>query len=307
MHHEYAVEPRVMGSSWEMFRYLIEKFGFDKGRLIAEYPRKGWFRAVYDAAGAMPATQKSRFEILLKGAKGTKVVRTGRPYDAGLDWLPNALTEHNRRPFQAIIAAENSGANDCVLVAAEMDENNPRMLAPNSMSVPRDATSLAKAVSALLVHGSSILVVDPFYDPFNPRYKDAIRECLRIVKEKNASAICEVHFRYHPNGLSPSAIEREAGNIFPGVIPDGIAIRIFCWKERPGGADFHARYVLSNVGGIGVDAGFSAEGGHQTTDMHRMDGSFCQKRMAMFDKAATAYELVEPVLQIDAAGRVTYV
>jgi len=64
-----------MGSNWETFRYLIEKFGFDKGRLIAEFPKKAWFREVYDAAGGFSPTQRARLEILLKAARGTKVIR----------------------------------------------------------------------------------------------------------------------------------------------------------------------------------------------------------------------------------------
>jgi hypothetical protein len=40
MFYEYAIEPRAIGSSWATFRYIIEKFGFDKGRLISEFPRR---------------------------------------------------------------------------------------------------------------------------------------------------------------------------------------------------------------------------------------------------------------------------
>lgn len=39
MLHEYAVEPQAIGSSWERFRYVIEKFGFDRGRLISQFPK----------------------------------------------------------------------------------------------------------------------------------------------------------------------------------------------------------------------------------------------------------------------------
>ena len=45
MLQEYAVEPAAIGSDWQTFRYLIEKFGFDQGRLISQFP-KHWFREV---------------------------------------------------------------------------------------------------------------------------------------------------------------------------------------------------------------------------------------------------------------------
>jgi hypothetical protein len=47
MLYEYAVEPRAIGSNWETFRYVIEKFGFDKGRLISDFPHSKWCDEVY--------------------------------------------------------------------------------------------------------------------------------------------------------------------------------------------------------------------------------------------------------------------
>jgi hypothetical protein len=38
------------------------------------------------------------------------------------------------------------------------------------------------------------------------------------------------------------------------------------WQKIKAGEDFHARYLLTDRGGIAVDAGFSAEGNHQTTE-----------------------------------------
>ena len=38
---EYAVEPRAIGSNWKDFKYLIEKFGFDRGRLISRFQKNG--------------------------------------------------------------------------------------------------------------------------------------------------------------------------------------------------------------------------------------------------------------------------
>jgi len=41
------------------------------------------------------------------------------------------------------------------------------------------------AMKEMLRFGSRILFIDPFYDPFNARYKDTFRECLNIVKTLN--------------------------------------------------------------------------------------------------------------------------
>ena len=49
MLYEYAVEPRAIVSDWSTFRFLLSQFGFDKGKLISQFPKQ-WFREVYSAA-----------------------------------------------------------------------------------------------------------------------------------------------------------------------------------------------------------------------------------------------------------------
>jgi len=306
MLYEYAVEPKAIASSWQTFRYVIEKFGFDKGRLISEFPRKAWFTEVYAAASVLAATDKARLEILLNQAKGTKVVRMGRPYnrDAG-DWMVNALIEHKRLPFRAIVASQNGGNNPDVLLADDMNESYPAMAIVNNVAVPRDATSITFALSGFIEHGSRVLFVDPYFDFFDARYKSVLNRCLRVAKEKNPDVVCEIHYRHHERNVEPSHIELSAAGVFPGVIPTGMKIRVFCWREKKGGADFHARYLLTDKGGIGIEAGFAAEGSHQTVDMYLLGLDLCKEKLGTYTYPADSYELVGPVLLVDANGQVS--
>ena len=99
-------------------------------------------------------------------------------------------------------------------------------------------------------------------------------------------------------------IERDAHTIFRSVIPADLKLTIYRWREKGGGEDFHARYLLTDKGGIRIDAGFSAEGDHQTTDMALMAFNVSQSRMRALERDADVYELVEPVLQIASGGKV---
>jgi hypothetical protein len=307
MLYEYAVEPQAIGSSWETFRYVIEKFGFDKGRLISEFPKK-WFREVYDATTGLPPMQKKRVEEALNQARKNKVVRCHRTYDGDAgDWLYNALTENRRSPFHVIIAAENPDSEPVVLLADDLDELQPLMNVPPDCTVQRDAASLAAAMKEMLRFSSRILFVDPFYDPFSSKYKSTLRECLKIVKAENNNAVCEIHYRHHNDKPGQDVLERESVNLFRSVIPEGMTIRIYCWRQKEGGADFHARYLLTDKGGIGVDAGFSAEGNHQTTDMHLMSFDLSQEKIKALARYAAVYELIEPVLQVASDGHVKHV
>jgi hypothetical protein len=208
MFYEYAIEPRAIGSSWATFRYVIEKFGFDKGRLISEFPKR-WLREVYDATIGLPPLQRKRVEEALSQARKNKLVRTSRPYnrEAGA-WLHNALTEHQRLPFRAIIAMENPGGDQAVLLTDDLDEMQTLMNVPHDCAVRRDAASLAAAMKEMLRFCSRIVFVDPFYDAFNARYKSTFRECLGIVKSFNGDAVCEIHYRYHENKPAYEVLER---------------------------------------------------------------------------------------------------
>src|SRR5260370_37058994 len=129
MLYEYAVEPRAIGSSWQTFRYVIEKFGFDRGRLISQFP-KTWFRLVYEATDGLQPVEKKRVEEALNLAKRNKIVKLGRGYDPNSgDWIHNALAQNAILPFHAIIATENPGAHHQVLLVAELDEQQPLMSA----------------------------------------------------------------------------------------------------------------------------------------------------------------------------------
>ena len=195
MFYEYAVEPRAIGANWATFRYIIEKFGFDKGRLISEFPRR-WLREVYDATIGLPDLQRKRVEEALNQARKNKIIRCGRPYNVNAgDWLNNALTEHGRLPFRAIIASENPNSDRAVIRAEELDERQPLMNVAHDCAVPRDAASLLAAMKELLRFSSRILFVDPFYDPYNARYQSTFRACLGMIKSLNPGAACEIHYR----------------------------------------------------------------------------------------------------------------
>ncbi len=308
MHYEYAVEPQAIGASWENFRYLIEKFGFDKGRLISQFP-KSWFREVYQAGDDLTPMQKKKIEEALSQAKKNKVIRSGRKYDPGLgSWMDNALAEHRRQPFHAIIASHAPEGEASALSVDTIDENAPLMKVPQGDDIPRDISSTINALRGLLQYGSRLVFVDPYFDPFSPRQKKLFRELFHIVSETNPGADCEIHYRNDTKkGLSNDDLAREAVSLFGDVIPAGMKVTFFCWCEKDNGQDFHARYLLTEKGGISVDAGFDPVGTQETTDFTLMNFELALRRLSAVSRDANVYKLVEPVICIASGGSVASV
>jgi hypothetical protein len=302
---EYAVEPQAIGSSWQNFRYLIEKFGFDRGRLISRFPGK-WEREVYAAAAQMKPTERARLEIALTHAKHSKFIRSGRRYDPALgSWFQNAVTQHAVLPFHAIIAERNPAAVAGVVTIDEADEHHPLMVSAHTWEVERVGTALAASMRPLLTSAKTVLFVDRFFDISKAHYQETLKACLDVIKASGAAGVrCEIHYCDHDTRPPPEFVEREAHKWIGGVLPAGMSFVLFSWKERQGGADFHARYLLTDVGGMNVEAGFSAEGAHQKVQLGLLSLDLAQGRLSALERKSTVYDLVGPVLEISSDGSV---
>jgi hypothetical protein len=193
------------------------------------------------------------------------------------------------------------------LVANNVSDADPLMMAPRDVQVIMEAPALAKEMALMLENARVVAFVDAYYDPFNSQYQNTLRECLRLVKSGNRCTGCEIHHSDLSDSPPAEAIEREARAKFGRVIPLGMTVTIYRWRRKPGGADFHARYLLTDRGGIRVDAGFQAKGAGRKTDMMLMDFALSQKIRKAFERDAGVYQLVEPVLQIAPTGYVEHV
>lgn len=304
---EYAVEPQAIGSSWQNFRYLIEKFGFDRGRLISRFPKK-WEREVIEAAqqAGMGDVRLKSLVSRLQRAKTEALVPSGRAYDPGVgDWLQNAIAQQAIAPFHAIIAGQNPGARPDVLVVDDADETNPLMASPHMWEVERVGTALAAAMRPLLSSAKTVLFVDRFFDIGKAPYRETLKACLDVIHASGSGVLrCEIHFCDHDTRHSLEHVERNAPRWLAGVLPAGMSIVLFCWKERADGTDFHARYLLTDIGGINIEAGFSAEGAHQMVQFGLLTFDIAASRLRDLERNSTVYDPVGPALEVRSDGTI---
>ncbi len=307
MLYEYAVEPKAIGASWENFRYLIEKFGFDRGRLISRFPKK-WTQQVIESA-RQSGMKEVRFKSLvekLNEAKKHALIPSGRDYNpAAGDWLDNAIRQHKPNPFHAIIASENRGERDFILVAYDIDGDTPLMRASSSREVPRTGKALANAMSLLLKHAKKVLFIDRYFDLQDERYKETLKEFFSVISKRQLTDVsCEIHWHDHKERPSLNFTEQNVGVWLADIMPEGMCVKLFVWQEKEKGADFHARFLLTELGGVSVDAGFSAEGSHQKVLLTLLDSELCREKLTAFDRHSETYRLIAPVLEVLPGGSV---
>jgi hypothetical protein len=301
---EYAVEPKAIGSNWENCRFWMAQFGFDRGRLISQFP-KNWFSMVYEASAHLKPVERARVEETLRRSKSTKVLRFGRQYDGNMGWIDNALNQQIRDPFHAIVAEENPQGLEFVLRAGDVDESHPLMIAPHNWEVPRVAANLAAAMAPLLRTAGRILLVDKYFKFDDQNCKETLREMLSISAAGRQSCVpFEIHFADHLRCPPIQEIQLRVGRWLQDVIPAGMSVVLFCWKERNGGEDFHDRFLLTDKGGMTIGAGFSASGPHQNAQIGLLDPVVWSAKLSALDRSSTVYELADRVLEVHDDGRV---
>ena len=299
MHLEYAVEPRAIASSWEKCLYLSEKFGFDKGRVLALYPKRWLAMALEEVDVGVPPKQKARIHAKLRALKRDCSIASGRNYDANLDpdpmqsWLKNALNQQSIKPFHAIIATKNLEENEFVLSITDIEETDPLMRATSDREIPSDILSLSKAFEVLLRSGTRIAFVDPFFSLYDNDYRMLLSECLKIIQQSNPKKDYEIEIHYRHGEKMPeiSDLKRDAPQ-FIDAIPKGMNVVVYCWRQLESGEDFHDRYLITNKGGIKLGRGFKAMGSHITANLNLMNLENSRRRLDAFSINTSLYELV---------------
>src|SRR5262245_40265891 len=179
---EYALQPELL-FSWPVFRYLFDKFGYGRGRVIAEYPKK-WRKMVYESLGNCQPMEKKRIEAGLIKLRAALYQRPW-PYEWDPDkvWLDNVIAEHEKRPFSAIIVQDNPYGIADVICEADLDEESEPWKAERQRRIERTATTMAACAKILLRNAREILFVDPHFKPAEPRFQQSLQAFLQIIVE----------------------------------------------------------------------------------------------------------------------------
>ena len=290
---EFAVDPTAI-DDWQTLRFLDEGFGWEKGRLIARFPKK-WFETVYERL-ASGFARDAKLEICLQSLK-QKLIRLGRPKELGSgDWLANARRENAREPFRAIITRENPDAEPFILPIDELHGATPLWQVPTDLAVPREALDMAAVIAHLLAHSTEVVFIDPYFHPKKNKFVRPLRAFCKAAKHPNYPAKT---FRYH---LLKSAeweladFERDCRHELPLVIPVGITVEFHIWSERMGGQSLHDRFICFKEGAIswghGLDDSPHTDG---TVNLRLLSDAALKLRHAEFDRQTSPFDFVHSI------------
>jgi hypothetical protein len=244
---EYAVQPELL-SNWPVCRDLSEKFGYSRGRVIARYPKR-WERLVLDSLHDCMPMEKKKIVERLTILKNSALYPRHHEWDPAKLWLNNAMAEHDKRPFCAIISQDNPKAFAAVISRADLDElEEPRWQIERQRRIQRTATEMAACAEPLLRNARVILFVDPHFIPDVLRFKRPLQAFLQIVAHRPAGIPTE-RIEIHTGHKSVEPKERFYE--LRSIIPRGREIRLVRWDQ----SYLHDRFILTNACGLECSAG----------------------------------------------------
>jgi len=276
--HEYAVDPDGL-TDWRSIRDLSDKVGVSKGRIIARLP-KSWFRDLYDRFSTSSVAD-AKLEMALRRLERS-VLPTGRTKKIKTPtWLETAESEHQKQPFRAIIAPANPRDHPAVMPMDELSEDHERWAAPRELALARKGDVWVNAIELLLTSCSELMFIDPHFKPDASRYQRTLKSlCNAATKDNSRLTRIEYHVE-NPGDFA--ALESRCRNELPFLVPLGVDLEFFIWSCKMGGQDFHARYVLTNHGGIRFEQGLDDSASSiSTTDVSLLDDGLYRRRRTEF-------------------------
>jgi len=259
MFRVYAVEPDAF-VEWVADGLFRACWGWHTGRLLARFPNS-WIKEAAQRIAALPdGVKKTRAGAYLQKVKPLLMPQPNRTYDQVRPWLENALCEHRRAPFAAVLSTRQQSG---VLGREDLDDDDEGWRDLRDQVVKRQAADLARLAGPMLRAATEIVLVDPYFlrdgGGGARRWLSTIQELLRIATEGPGAARkrrIEVHCR--TNGADTEFFLGKCRDDlrFHLILPPGHQITIVRWQEEAGSERLHPRYILTDLAGLQIDAGF---------------------------------------------------
>ncbi len=302
MIHEYALDPDIV-NDWQVFKYIIDQCGMPNGRLISNFP-SDWPKVAIHLC-QIQGPKRTAVVERLRGLKH-KLGSTKRIYDNEQPWIDNAVTQCNFKPFHAIIARQNPNKIEHVLVADEIEENTPLWKVNRGAVILRTAEDIARCALSLIDNSKDVLFIDPHIDfvdkdgKENDRFYKTIKLLIEQTFQNKWPRRLELHLKHKQDRQNDNDSWRGlcVAKLAP-LIPKTFKMKVFAWKRKWDGDDMHARYILTERGGIKYDAGLDEGWVGKTTDVDLMDGEPYKKRWHDFQERTAA---LKPAIRFDVEG-----
>jgi len=268
MNELYGIEPRAFETVREL-RLLLLAHGPYTGKYILEYPNSNaWRQQLLEHFSHAGDVERERLKSILIRAKEDRVAIEIQKLNwiNTKDWIHNAIQIWSNKgdykqiyvsdtDYQALNLSEASACKGVLINSME-----PPPLTSSDVEIDTSAESYWGICSLLCKLSHIIHIIDPYFDPLKSSRKNIFRIFLSNFFE--IPYLTELNF-----WIRKSSIGNSRGEIDFSQIEQMISkaaknnkrnkkIRLNFVQDEDSIDKIHARYLLTNKGGIKVDQGF---------------------------------------------------
>lgn len=267
--NKIAIEPKSI-SSWEQFRYVMEKLGYSKGLILAKFP-KAWEKALIDGLD-VGDIQRTRIVTKLQAYKKDRMIPSGLPYQGDVSWPDNLMKVIDKTDINRAIFSENHDSvnSDCEFINID-EADEAYFQVPNDIQVLNSATALSQPAKLLLEISVEAVLVDPYFK-LHPSsgYIDTLLSFIKIALDKGKCRKFNIYIR---SDSYPKGAERAIQNglrSFLDVTPR-LVVKFLYVDDNSSAYPLHARYFLTEKSGLRYDKGFQSSKNPVNVDVSLID------------------------------------
>ena len=149
--------------------------------------------------------------------------------------------------------------------------------------MPRNSEKWVEAAELLLSACSELILIDPHFKPSEGRYQRSLKAlCQAATRNNPRNPRIEYHVKKDET-RTEQEFEAKCRAELPDWIVEGVRVEFVIWSCRISGQDFHARYLMTNHGGIRFEQGLDERRNANTdTDVSLLDDGLYQRRKTDF-------------------------
>ena len=279
MFKEFAIEPSVL-SSQENLRYFCEKFGWEKGVLVSEFPR-AWYKMIHDSISDSSARKVA--EVKLFSMKQKSIKRQVTNFSDSAQWINKVTNENAVNPFHRVVTSgTNPSGKDNFIQADSVEELDWKTSSGLTERSPEAYTTLLKL---LLQTSTELLYIDPFFDATEARFMSTLNAFINTtLTSQYRRRKCTLEIHTTTRAETQHAAQTKINNLrsnFSIDLPESFSLTMFVWKQKSQGENFHNRYLLSENAGVSFGIGLDIDS-NQTDDLSRLDVEQHEYRYSLF-------------------------
>lgn len=319
MLYEHAMTPDLFDSAFlgtndsngiilvEILRGLAQ-FG-----LLANLHKDRWIRLVEEKLNTVSPTLKPQvLDCLSVLHDRHRLVRhpksmVGNPNTAN-DWLKIALDSHDKVPFHAIILSQELMDNcerECsafVEFFGSLDSSQWSDCKKPTLMLTKSPAEYRSNLTPVLRYARSLVLVDPYLNPEEPRYFNTIEICSNLLGNRRGydrlSGRIDLHAdtkHLPPNGSIDNYLAEWEKILQPLVDVDKHRFRIFLWEAKPGSETMHDRYILTDQCGLLIPGGLDCRNAsHPNTTVWSLVAEDDRRRVwADYASSSSPFNLLE--------------